>query len=434
MPDAGRIQVEEFEELILGDGPGQVTPQQWSQVERIWRQSTDLRLSKCFEFGVRSIKPKNWVGTISSAEFVLEVLPRGAKSLGPQAQGQLSRNLDQMLRVGLTDRRIELSEAALASGASRFEPALEALADMTLLARRKKVLRAYRAVEGFSRIFRGRLSFPAQSLEQVRRPGTFAAARVELHEDTPENLFLKAAIVRLLPRVSGRVRRRLEEAHAQFDAVADVSEPWQEYVRIRRDRLQPEYAAAIDLAEGLLRGSVGGLLAGSARNRSEIVYTPELFERFVARTADDVAKGLGYQAQPKASGRYLGSWINGPRAGRGSFELIPDVEIRGKALASCLVIDAKWKWLDLSSPTLGVQPEDLHQAAVYGARLGCRRVALAYPWLGDQSPFLTDASRGLATAGKLAPLEVHILAVPLLWAEPKVAPPGFEAAISNLLH
>jgi 5-methylcytosine-specific restriction endonuclease McrBC regulatory subunit McrC len=433
MPLPSKIELEEFEEVGVGRAATQIRPEQWEEIQVAWARSTRTRISKCFELGVGSIKPKNWIGTIAASRTVLEVVPRGAKGLSDRERTALSRNVDEMLRIGLTDRAIDLAEASLASGGSRFEPAVEMFADLTLDARHKKLIRTYRSTRETSRMLSGRLAFPAQALIELRRPGTFTGARVELHEDCHENRFLKSVALRLLPRVTGGVRRRLECVIADFDAVSDVSDVWSAYDGIRWDRLSADYREAIELGKSLLQGDVGGLLAGSLQSRSEIVYTPDLFETFVGRMTDSAARLHGLATHRKPSNTSLGSWLNGPRAGRNCFELFPDVELR-RSSKPIAVIDAKWKWLDLSSATVGMDEADVYQVATYGARLGCRAVALIYPCLAESDPFDLAGGRLIQLAGSLAPLRVHVLAMPLLWSDSTRLREYFSTAIKELVN
>ena len=405
------FELDEYEDLPIGPGAAAISGSEWARFQTRWQTMTAKKLSACFEFTGSTIRPKNWVGVVATDTIVLEVSPRGAKRLDSTGRERLSSNIDQMLRIAISGPSIRLADAFLHGAGSRLDSAVESMCDRVLLARRRRVLRKYTARIEQTSAFRGRLLFPAEALNRIRRPGAFTCHWVEPNEDTADNLFLKWAMFALRASVGAAVRRRLDECLAEFDRVTNV-DGMHAYKRIRFDRLPPEYVDAIRIAKSLVDGEIPDLFAGALSSRSELVFMPGIFERFVRRIAADAAARTGWMVTEK-SGLPLATWESGPFAGAHCFRLIPDVEVRAPGVkASMLLLDAKWKPLRPTSHVLGVDEKDVYQMMTYLHRYNCSRGVLVYPSLtaaSEDAPAVTLETRGRQ------PAWITIVRMPLLW-------------------
>jgi 5-methylcytosine-specific restriction enzyme subunit McrC len=64
------------------------------------------------------------------------------------------------------------------------------------------------------------------------------------------------------------------------------------------------------------------------------------------------------------------------------FQLRPDITIQSGD-ETVVILDAKWKRLDLSKPNSGVSSGDAYQINAYASRYRCNRLALVYPASGN---------------------------------------------------
>jgi 5-methylcytosine-specific restriction endonuclease McrBC regulatory subunit McrC len=360
------------------------------------------------------VKPKNWLGTLAAGEAVLEVVPRGAKSLSPRWRARLDENIGTIVRVAMERDVVRLGEANFGPAASHFERGVEALCDLMLAARRRRILRTYSVHTEESPALRGRLRFPEQTLLAVERPGFFASEWSDLGENHPVARFLKGALELVRPRVGANVRQRVDSVLAELDRVPESDLALAAPPAGWRSRIPLEYGQAVDLAEQLLDGRGAGLLAGSTFARTDIVLTAPAFERFVERLTRDAASAAGYPTHFKPRGRYLGQWVAGPKPGTLVAEVIPDVEGRSQAGKTKLIVDAKWKELLPTRPGLGVASSDLYQMLAYASRIGCANAVLVYPWTGVSSPF--DEPPCLLLRHSAVTVCIRVVALPLLWA------------------
>ena len=67
------------------------------------------------------------------------------------------------------------------------------------------------------------------------------------------------------------------------------------------------------------------------------------------------------------------------------FQLRPDIAIQSGD-ETVVILDAKWKRLDLGEPNSGVSSGHAYQMNAYASRYRCKRLALVYPASGDCPP------------------------------------------------
>jgi 5-methylcytosine-specific restriction endonuclease McrBC regulatory subunit McrC len=406
------IQAEEWEGIPVGHVDG-LSRTDLALLTQAFRAYTGKDASDFFDFGTTTVKPKNWLGTLSAGKAVLEVVPRGAKSLSEPLRARLDENIGTIIRIAMERDVIRLGEAEFSASASHFERGVEALCDLVLAARRRRILRAYSVYTEESSALRGRLRFPEQSLLAIERPGFFASEWTDLDEDHPVARFLKGALELLRLRVGGYLRQRVEGVLAELDRVPESDLALVAPAAGWRSRVPCEYGQAVDLAEELLEGRGVGLLAGSTYARTDIVVTPPAFERFVERLTRDVAAAVGLRTRFKPGGRYLAQWVVGPTPGALAAEVIPDAEVRSSRGETVVIVDAKWKELVPTREGLGVASSDLYQMLAYATRLACGNAVLVYPWTGASSPF--EEPPCLLLKHSAGELRVRVFALPLLW-------------------
>lgn len=430
-----RILCEEHQPVRLveaGAGSDGITRSQLDALIATWRATTGRDPGKAFEYGPGFVKPTNWVGSVSAGDVTIEVIPRGASNLDTPDRELLDRNLGEMLHLALSYEPLRLGSGEVSRRGSRFERAVEALCDLIRIGRRKQVIRKYRVREEATRSSRGQLRFPAQAVVAIQRPGFMASRWVELSEDTPENRFLKAALAHSRGRVGGTLRRQVDEILVELDGAAEPDHPHLEYERIQLDRIPREYVEAIELGKSILDGGAAGILAGNLASRSEVLFMPALFQGFVGRLVERFAAEGGYAYDLELRGRHLSKWLAGPFAGSELVELIPDAEVSIPPDPNpVIILDAKWKAVRPGTQSMGLSASDVHQMAAYAARLGCERVALAYPWLGREPPLspLPVMRVGLGSSS----VRCAILFVPLLWGDVEDAVANFANGLKSLM-
>lgn len=369
------LQCEEWSKLRVGPGLELESLEELTAIVAAWKYSTGEDPDAYFDILPGALVPKFWTGTLETALLTLEVAPIGAKLLGPESRSRLDGSLSAMLATAMSAQSMTAGLASLSADGSRHEAILEMFCDELQLARRRQVLRRYVSTSDSLPSPRGRISFPGQCYESIRRPGRFASAWVALTEDVPENRIFKEVLLRYRPRCSARIRGRIDLCLSELDSVNASGDHRLEWAKVRADRLPPIYHSLLRQSKTLLDEEGVGVFAGEKLATAEVVFTSRLFEQFVAKEMSWISPTAGLIS--KAQGR--GTFACSLGDGKGVFELIPDVRLIDDHGKTALIVDSKWKSLDMRKRHLGISREDIYQVLTYGSRFNCADVVLLYP-------------------------------------------------------
>ena len=419
------IRCEEWGRLHIGPPPAPISPEEVEQILTHWKSETGTNPERYFDIRRQSITPRNWVGVVPGDSIQLEVLPPGASQHSSSMLEVLDKNISIMVARAITRRALEFGGAELAGHGDRVQALIGALCHLYSLARRKHVIRRYASYKDELRHPRGRIIFPRQLFESVRRPGYFSSEWVGLDEDTPENRFIKAIFELVRPLASVELRRQVDQILVELDSTPASASPLADWARIRRDRLSQEYLSLIDLAKSIYDGRAPGLFSGLTRSSSGLVYTASAFESFVASEVMCVARSLGMRASAQQGGRYLGEWSGGPQQGRNAFEMVPDIQVWPFEGTDSYVIDTKWKEINISSAQYGISSDDAYQILSYALRFGHTHAILVYPWFSDTAPPEDAITLDIPLANGLKPITLSVVLIPML-------DPGFLTLSSRI--
>lgn len=403
------VRAEEWQSLRIGPD-GDVSLGDARDLMERWRTDTGTDPEGYFNLTSRSLTPKNWSGVLPAGDMQLEVRPMGAGTLTDEENAVLDLNVGIMLEAAVSGRGFEFTDAELSGQGKHVNALIAGFIRMVGTARKRHILRQYKVNRETTRAVVGRTVFPAQLVQEIRRPGHFVSEWVSLDEDTAENRFLKAVLTIVRPMTSGQLRAKLEAQLITFDGVRSGSDARHEWRRIRFDRLSPSYKSVLNLGKAILDGEAPGLFSGGHRGVSEIVFTARAFEYYIGKAIEAVAPKAGYAAILQDNA-HLGRWLSGPRTGQTGFEIFPDVQLYPDAAgAKSVVLDTKWKRLRPGGETAGISVSDLYQVVSYSLRFGHARAVLLYPWVGSGAVKTTVVS----IEGPASNIEVVIAAVPML--------------------
>lgn len=322
-----------------------------------------------FEIGRRTIKARNYVGTISLGERVIEVLPKTDLN-----NDQTRQRLLEMLAVA---QLIPFREVEIATQANRRSTLLDVfmsvyLSHLTTQWRRGRTAN-YRKVDANHNCLKGKLLFGENLRKNVAHAERFYTRWDTFTVDVPLSQTLKLAT---------QVCRRHAMQHSiqqdalsllmEFDEVSDVRFSPQQLSLIHTDRQTSRFSSVLTLGKSLILGESPDRTATTS-TFSLIFDMNVVFERYIAQVMK-LAMVLGDRhASAQVGGKHLLS-----RNGKGKFRLIPDIGIYENRKLICLV-DTKWKLLDRSKSHDGVSQADMYQMYAYAREFRCSRVILLFP-------------------------------------------------------
>lgn len=369
------IQCEEWSKLRVGDGLDLRSIDELGSILTSWKSRTGENPDAYFEILPQALIPKFWTGTIETASLILEVSPIGANSLSPEMKSRLDNNLTGMLATSLSTNSIAAGTASLSVDGSRFEALLDVFCNELQIARRQKIIRSYVTANDSLASPRGKISFPTQCYESIRRPARFASTWVALTEDVPENRIFKQVLLRYKPQCSTRIRSKIDYCLSELDSVDASHDHRNEWPKIRADRLPKIYHSLLQQSKILLDDMGSGFFYGDNIATSEIIFTSRLFERFVSNEVILASSSSNLVTKSQSRGHFACE----NNDGNGVFELIPDIRLIDYDGKTSLIIDAKWKYLDMQKRHFGISRNDIYQVLTYGAHFNCKDIVLLYP-------------------------------------------------------
>ncbi|MYN05375.1 hypothetical protein GTP41_25070 [Pseudoduganella sp. DS3] len=369
------VQCKEWSKLSVGKDAKLRSTEDIVSILRSWQVKTGGDPSGYFDVSANSITPKFWSGTLETSRLRLEVAPMGSDILAPGQRTKLDANLTAMLAFATSSQSVSSGAAFLSANGNRYEALVAVFCHELQLARRRLVLRRYITKRESLNAPRGRIAFPDQCYETIRRPGKVMSEWVALTEDIAENRIFKFVLTLYRPRCSSPLRAKIDGCLAELENVQLSNDVSGEWTGVRTDRLPEFYGALLDLSKTLLNEEGSGVLAGETLALGEILFTSRLFERYVMKEVSRISSSQGLSARPQSRGTFLCRDENA----RDIFELIPDMRLVDSHGKTKMILDAKWKELDHANRNRGIKREDIYQLLVYGGKYECRDLLLVYP-------------------------------------------------------
>lgn len=375
MPLQGtKITTEEWKGIPLSDlevdGENRV-----ADMLKAWKSTTGVSFSGYFGFRREKLVPQFWAGALQAGNLLIEVLPVGALLLNDEQRAQLDSCMSYMLLVAGASEDSFPSRAYVSDRGNKFDTILDAFCDDFLLARRRHVIRRYRAERQISNYPKGRIAFPHQCRVQIQYPGKYSCNILDYTEDVPENRVFKSVLLKYLNLCAPQIRGKIQYCLSELDQVSSGSDPAMELSRVDRGRASDLYKSLLRQSESLLRDQLAGVFKGDLLASSNIVFTSRVFELYISRLVGSVCAGMGFVALSQIASASICQREDNVDI----FSLRPDIRVSDLSGKARLIIDVKWKNPDFSKEKYGVLREDLYQVLMYAARYNCNRSILLYP-------------------------------------------------------
>ncbi|ALA18521.1 MULTISPECIES: McrC family protein [unclassified Chelatococcus] len=330
-------------------------------------------------WGHRSLKFGPFCGVLQTEQLAIEILPKidhdsdSSKDMRGLLVAMLARagelGSKRVGDAGLGQQRSHLLDVFIEDFCSQVKSALRGGA----IARYSEKTENLKAI-------RGRLE-----LTEHLRTNAFDRSHLlcrfdERSIDNPYNQALKAVLRILLGfALSPRTRAMVTAFLHRFDEVTDRRLRVRDIESLRLDRTIRHWEPVFARARWLLSGLYPDVRTGDAAGSALLFNMEKLFEAVLGLRIRHACQLLG--------GGRLSVGLQGPvkDLATSGFQLRPDITIQSGD-ESVVILDAKWKRLDLGEPNSGVTSGDAYQMNAYASRYRCKRLALVYPASSDCLP------------------------------------------------
>ncbi|MEZ8990184.1 McrC family protein [Vibrio breoganii] len=330
-------------------------------------------------FGYELLQVKNYVGVLftPTGEHI-EVLPKTGRKSATQEQAILeSREMLLMMLQHLGSFRYLTSNQA--NIASKQMPLLETFIEQFLQSVNTLVKRGlksdYVMQEGNLHFQKGKLKVSQQIRHNAVNQHKFYVEYDEYQINRPANRLLKTALLKLTnyTRLAAN-QKLLRELQFAFIEVPTSKSVEQDITALKLDRGMTDYHGPLAWAKLILEGFSPLSMKGDHGALSLLFPMEAVFESYVASVLRSQLV-QGAQLTTQASSRYLVKHNS-----RSQFQLRPDLMITCPENQT-IVLDTKWKLLDMSAHNFGLSQSDFYQMFAYGHKYqsGKGELVLIYP-------------------------------------------------------
>ena len=226
---------------------------------------------------------------------------------------------------------------------------------------------------------RGRLMFP-----EMLRNGSISAPGLicefdELTIDNPYNQAIFHALACARRAFSG-AHRLAVECERMFSLLAGISKVPKspdQIAKLPRNRLSARYDRVLQLASWVIRAMGPDVNHGEQNGLSLLFDMNKLFEEYVGRICQSVAREHYKQIRLQGPERPLAMYRDN-KGESSAFNLKPDIVVSSGGKHE-MVVDTKWKRLEHFKSHDGVTTADIYQMHAYARRYGVGEVVLLYP-------------------------------------------------------
>lgn len=329
-----------------------------------------------FTWGHKSIKWSQYCGLVQLGDITLEILPKvyGKESEPGACRESLVRMLKQagLLKIhkpGGTDINLQkhtLLDIFIHDFCQQLNQQLV-----------QGVIRRYIVREENIGVLKGKLLTQQQLRHNLAHKERLYCQYDELSEDILLNHAIKFTLRLLLPRAqSPRLKNELTQLIYAFDGVADTFVDVSDLERIGLSRNEKRFEPILRLCIIFMQALSPGTGAGDSRMFSLLFDMNKLFEHWVTAMLKPLARKNGWRLRQQGPRRFM---AYNRDLDKPVFQMKPDICLLDRAGTPLLILDAKWKLLDLDEADLGVAQTDLYQMQAYGNRYSCNSLCLLYP-------------------------------------------------------
>ena len=351
----------------------------FDSLEEFILSNTTDRVDETFDLLSLSIKKnlgkvitaKNYVGLIALKDgTIIEILP---KIVGEEVTQQESKKilLDMLQSLNeLQFKKLNMSSLDT-SRMNLFEVFIKMFLDEVTILTKQGLRSSYSQVESNERFYKGKLIASKNIKYNFINKEKFYVRFDEFNLDRAENRLIKSTLKLILKLSSNYQNRQLStRLLSYFDNVRLSDNYDQDISNCIIDRGTNHYDKAITWCKVLLKGNSFTSFAGSKVALALLFPMEKLFENYIAEKFKKLlSRDFIFRKQDK---RY--SLFDSPNK---AFALRPDIVLEHSSRT--IVMDTKWKVLDIKARNMGISQSDMYQMYAYGKKYQANEIYLIYP-------------------------------------------------------
>lgn len=335
-------------------------------------QSNENILRYTWQKGQEVLQTQNFVGLIATKNgFQLEILPKILHSNEETPNRLGVEILVKMLSVLPNSPFKRLDEASLGTAKMPLWEVFVAsfLQEIEMLLR-KGLLHQYHSVENNESYLKGKLQVSQQIKRNFLHQERFSVLLDSFLPDVSANRLLKSALIFIHQQKTTHSsnHKKTKELLSVFSDIPSSQNQKADGQNIQQNqRLHRHYENVLAWTKIFLQQHSFTPFAGNEMSFALLFPMEQLFENYVALGFRKYATDYDVICQDNSTHLFQNK----------AFLLRPDLVLRKKN--TCIVLDMKWKNLDLEKQNYGIDRGDLYQLYAYGKKYQANQLVLIYP-------------------------------------------------------
>lgn len=327
------------------------------------------------------LQVKNYVGIIETpCGTCIEVLPKIYKNEIEEEQRKSKELLWKMLSVVYDLKSLEATKASLEKCSGRLiDVLISAFLKIVSSIVHRGLRSDYVRIQAERHFIKGRLRVNQQLRQPLSKQHKFQIEYDCFLPNRPENRLLKTALQKVLKwTLDSDNQRHIRQLLLHFDEIPTSIQAKQDLISWSTQRDMVYYQTAKPWVELIITEQTPWFNKGSWQGISLLFPMETLFEKYVAK---QLKKQLvnNFELRTQLNNKYLVKHKT-KQEEKYLFQLKPDLAILEKKKI-IVILDTKWKLLDISSYQYGLKQSDFYQLFAYGHQYleGKGDLVLIYP-------------------------------------------------------
>ena len=323
------------------------------------------------------LQVKNYVGIIETpCGTCIEVLPKIYKNETEEEQRKSKQLLWKMLSVVYDLKSLEATEASLEKHSGRLiDVLISAFLKIVSSIVHRGLRSDYVRIQAERHFIKGRLRVNQQLRQPLSKQHKFQIEYDCFLPNRPENRLLKTTLQKVLKwTLDSDNQRHIRQLLLHFDEIPTSTQAKQDLMSWSTQRDMVYYQAAKPWVELIITEQTPWFNKGSWQGISLLFPMETLFEKYVAKQLKSKLNNK-FELKTQLASKYLVKYEE-----KNLFQLKPDLAILEKKKI-IVILDTKWKLLDISSYQYGLKQSDFYQLFAYGHQYleGKGDLVLIYP-------------------------------------------------------
>jgi 5-methylcytosine-specific restriction enzyme subunit McrC len=323
------------------------------------------------------LQVKNYVGIIETpCGTCIEVLPKIYKNETEEEQRKSKQLLWKMLSVVYDLKSLEATEASLEKHSGRLiDVLISAFLKIVSSIVHRGLRSDYVRIQAERHFIKGRLRVNQQLRQPLSKQHKFQIEYDCFLPNRPENRLLKTTLQKVLKwTLDSDNQRHIRQLLLHFDEIPTSTQAKQDLMSWSTQRDMVYYQAAKPWVELIITEQTPWFNKGSWQGISLLFPMETLFEKYVAKQLKSKLNNK-FELKTQLASKYLVKYEE-----KNLFQLKPDLAILEKKKI-IVILDTKWKLLDISSYQYGLKQSDFYQMFAYGHQYleGKGDLVLIYP-------------------------------------------------------